>query len=113
MTMTSLPLSRARATAIVQEIAKDSGRWSINMPLGAGTGWRQLVNRRHISLCLREGLVQDEFATLDEHDCWRFEMERMCGGLYVRLEVALERSPAIPKLFVIGITGELVSLSEQ
>lgn len=104
----TLPLSRSRATEIVREIAKTSVRWSINIPYKPTEEWRRLVNRRQVELCLQEGYVLDERATLDEHDNWRFKMARVCGGLSVVIDVALERAPVVPKLFVVAIKGDQI-----
>ncbi len=101
-----LPLTRARATEIVREIAKDSSRWSVTIRYGATQQWRALVNRRQVERCLLDGYIREEKAWLDEHDNWRFTIGRVCGGIGVVIEVALERSPALPKLFVVDIKGD-------
>ena len=72
-----LPLLRARATDIVREIAK-TARWSINIPYSPAAGWRQLVNRRQVELCLLEGYILQDHAKLDEHGNWRFQIARVC-----------------------------------
>ena len=55
--VTRLPLTRARATEIVREIVEDSQRWAITVPYTHNQNWRELVNRRQIQFCLREGYV--------------------------------------------------------
>jgi hypothetical protein len=102
-----LPLSRARATEIVKEIAK-TDRWSINIPYSPKQIWRQLVNRRQVELCLLEGWILEDHARLDEHDNWRFSIARVCAGLNVVIEVALQRSPVLPRLYVIAIKGDQI-----
>lgn len=104
--VTPLPLTRARATEIVRELARDSARWSINVSYATNQNWRALVNRRQVERCLLDGYVLQERAQLDEYDNWRFSIGRVCAGVNVVIEVALERKVAIPKLFVIGIKGD-------
>jgi hypothetical protein len=103
-----LPLSRLRVTEIVREIAAISARWSINVTFEDTAEWRRLVNRRQVERCLQDGEVLEERATLDEYGYWRFRMSRVCGGLSVVIEVAIEHGPAIPKLFVIGVKGDQI-----
>ena len=102
-----LPLTRARATDIVRQIAK-TARWSVIVPYTPAQPWRQLVNRRQVALCLLEGYVLEEHTSLDEHGNWRFHIGRVCAGLNVVIEVALENTPALPRLFVIGIEGDQI-----
>jgi hypothetical protein len=103
-----LPLSRSRATEIVREIAKNSDRWSINVQYEPTQAWRMLVNRRQVELCLLEGYILDDRATLDAYDNWRFKIARVCGGLNVVIEVALQRTQVMPRLFVIAIKGDQI-----
>lgn len=103
-----LPLTRAQATERVREIAKDSRRWAITMPYGKKEAWRRAVNQRQVDLCLREGYVLDEHARLDEHGHWRFRIARVCAGLDIEIDVALEREGASPRLFVVGIRGDRI-----
>jgi hypothetical protein len=35
-------------------------------------------------------------------------MARVCGGLSVVIDVALERAPVLPKLFVVAIKGDQI-----
>jgi len=102
-----LPLTRSRATEIVKEIAK-TDRWSINIKYEPTQTWRRLVNRRQVELCLLEGYILDERAALDEYGNWRFEIARVCAGLHVVIDVALQRAPVLPKLFVVGIKGDQI-----
>jgi hypothetical protein len=104
--VTPFPLTRARATEIVREIAKDSSRWSINVPYRDTQKWRGLVNRRQVEWCLLDGYVLQERAELDEHGNWRFNIARVCAGMNVVIEVALQNGPALPRLFVTGIQGD-------
>ncbi len=64
------------------------------------------MNRRQIQFCLREGYVLEEFATLDEFGNWRFHMARVCSGLSIEIEVALESQGSSPRLFVLKIRGD-------
>jgi hypothetical protein len=102
-----LPLTRSQLTEIVRGIAK-TARWSINIKYEPSQEWRRLVNRRQVELCLLEGYVLDDRASLDPHDNWRFSIARVCAGLHVVIEVALQRAPAMPKLFVVGIKGDQI-----
>jgi hypothetical protein len=110
--VTPLPLSKIRITAIIREIASDSARWSINVAAADLHATRHLVNKRQVERCLLDGYVIEEYATLDEHDNWRCSVGRVCGGVHVNIEVAVERSPALPKLFVIAIKGEQISTED-
>jgi hypothetical protein len=101
-----IPLSRARATEVVREIAKDSARWSVHIQYPAIHDWRRIVNRRQIQACLLEGWVMEDRASIDEHGNWRFRIARVCAGLDVVIDVALERNANLPRLFVVGITGD-------
>jgi hypothetical protein len=103
-----LPLTRARATAIVREVAKDSGRWSINVKYEPTHEWRRLVNRRQVEACLEEGYVLDETVHLDEFGNWRFRIGRVCAGLDVTIEVAVENGPPLPRLYVVAIKGDQI-----
>ena len=102
-----LPLTRSRATDIVREVAR-AGRWSINVQYRPTEEWRRLVNRRQIESCLLEGYVLDDKAELDDNDNWRFQIARVCGGLNVVVDVALQRSAALPRLYVIAIKGDQI-----
>jgi hypothetical protein len=101
-----LPLTRARATKIVREIVEDSQRWAITVPYTHNQNWRELVNRRQIQFCLREGYVLEETATLDEFGNWRFHIARVCADLNIEIEVALESKGPQPRLFVLEIQGD-------
>ena len=68
--------------------------------------WRERVNRRQIQFCLREGYVLEETATLDEFGNWRFHIARVCAGLNIEIEVALESQGPKPRLFVLKIQGD-------
>ncbi len=101
-----LPLTKARATEIVREVAKDSSRWSINVPYKDTQRWRGLVNRRQVEWCLLDGYVREDKVALDEHGNWVFSIGRVCAGLDVVIEVTLEDGPALPRLFVTSIKGD-------
>jgi len=101
-----LPLTRARATEIVREIVEDSQRWAITVTYAHSQNWRERVNRRQIQFCLREGYVLEETATLDKFGNWRFHMARVCAGLNIEIEVALESQGPKPRLFVLRIQGD-------
>lgn len=103
-----MPPRRERLTETVREIAADDARWFlIVQPDGRkGVTWNWLVNRRTVSLCLKDGYVLDEHATRDEHGNWRFQIARVCAGLNVTITVALESKGALPKLYVLTINGE-------
>jgi len=101
-----LPLTRARATEIIREIAKDSQRWTITIAYSQNLNWRKLVNRRQIQFCLHEGYVLEETATLDEFGNWRFHIARVCAGLNIKIEVALESQGRQPRLYVLEIQGD-------
>jgi hypothetical protein len=101
-----LPLTRARATEIIREISRDSSRWAVTIEYPPGQHWRRTVNRRQVDLCLREGYVLDEHARLDEHDNWRLRVARVCAGLDVVIDVALERKSKAPRLYVVAIQGD-------
>jgi hypothetical protein len=104
-----MPLTRARVTEIVREIAKaDPPRWSIVIGYDANADWRKLVNSRQVLLCLEEGYVLDERARLDEHGNWEFEIARVCAGLNVVITCVLENGPSIPHLFVRKIKGDQI-----
>lgn len=100
-----LPLSRERITEIVRDIARDS-RWVPLPGYSEKQDWRKAVNNRQIQLCLAEGYVLEEHATLDEHGHWIFHIARVCAGLNIVLHVALESNLRKPRLFVLGIDGE-------
>lgn len=103
-----IPPRRERLTEIVREIgAAEEGRlFLLVQPDGSkGVTWNYLVNRRQVALCLREGYVLDEYATKDEHGYWRFRIVRVCAGLHVTLEVALEPDTELPKLYVVTLNG--------
>lgn len=107
--VTPMPLSRARLTEIVREIAASQPpRWSIVVQYDANTDWRRVVNSRQVLLCLEEGWVLEEHATLDEHGNWEFQIARVCAGLDVVITCVLERAPAIPHLFVREIRGDKI-----
>jgi len=106
--VTPLPPNKIRITAIIREIASDSARWSINVPAEDWQAIRHLVNKRQVERCLLDGFVIEDHAWLDEHDNWRCSVGRVCGGVFVGIEVAVRRSPALPKLFVIAIKGEQI-----
>ncbi len=59
-----------------------------------------------IQFCLREGYVLEEIATLDEFGNWRFHIARVCAGLNIEIEVALEPQGPHPRLFVLEIQGD-------
>jgi len=100
------PLTRARATEIVREIVEDSRRWTITVTYEHNQNWRERVNRRQIQFCLREGYVLEETATLDEFGNWRFHIARVCAGLNIEIEVALESQGLKPRLFILEIQGD-------
>jgi hypothetical protein len=104
----TLPPSRERLTDIVKAIAAESNRWSINAVLPTDQGGRSMVNRRQVELCLKEGYVCDERASIDRHGNWQFEMARVCAGLDVRIDVVVESAPSVPKLFVIAVRGDQI-----
>lgn len=104
--VTRLPLTRERASAIVRDIADDSSRWAIAMPYDQPQQWRELVNRRQIALCIRDGYILENHARLDPYGNWRFQIARVCGGLHIVIDVALESEVLLPKLFVVGIRGD-------
>lgn len=101
-----LPLTRTRATEIVREIVEDSQRWAITVTYAHNQNWRGRVNRRQIQFCLREGYVLEETASLDEFGNWRFHIARVCAGLNIEIEVALESQGPKPRLFVLKIQGD-------
>jgi hypothetical protein len=98
-----MPLSRERATEVVRDIAKDSSRWVMLREYSAQEDWRKRVNARQVQLCLAEGYVLDDRATMDEHGHWRFRIARVCAGVNVVLDLALESETVRrPKLFVLS-----------
>lgn len=103
-----LPLTKARATEIVRSIAKDSRRWVVTVQYRDDQEWRNLVNRRQIELCLKEGYVLEKKIGQDEHGNWRFRIARVCAGQNVVLDVAIESEGALPNLYVLGITGDSI-----
>lgn len=105
--VTRMPLSRERATEVVRHVAKDSSRWVLLKPYSAQEDWRRTVNARQVQRCLADGYVLDDRATLDEHSQWRFRIARVCAGVNVVLDVALESETVKkPRLFVLGIDDE-------
>ena len=103
-----LPISRERASEIVRDISTDSKRWAILIDYKAGSQWRETVNRRQIEMCLCSGYILEDRATVDEHGNFRFRIARVCGGLHVVLNVALESQGILPKLFVLAIDGDKI-----
>jgi len=99
-------LTRVRATEIVREIAKESQRWMITMTYSQNQIWRELVNRRQIQLCLSEGYVLEHTADMDRFENWRFHIVRVCAGMNIKIEVALESQGRRPRLFVLDIQGD-------
>ena len=57
-------------------------------------------------MVLRDGQVVDELVHGDEHDCFRFEMFRVCAGTSVVIDVALEGKSSLPNLRVIRVRAE-------
>jgi hypothetical protein len=107
--VTPMPPTRARLTDIVREIAKSQPpRWSIVISYDARADWRRAVNSRQVLLCLQEGYVLDERATLDAHGNWEFQVARVCAGLNVVITCVLEREPAVPHLFVRTVKGDQI-----
>lgn len=105
-----LPLTRERATEIVRDIAQDSKRWSILIDYKVSESWRGLVNRRQIGLCLKEGYVLENKADKDEHGYWRFKIARVCAGMNVVIDVALEAEGSRPHLRVLAIDGDRIEI---
>ena len=104
-----MPPTKARLTEIVREIAKSQPpRWSIVNRYEPTQDWRKVVNSRQVLLCLEEGYVLDERASLDSHDNWEFQIARVCAGLNVIITCVLERAPPIPRLFVREIKGDQI-----
>jgi len=104
----TLPLTKERLTDIAREIGKDSERWPVIIPYGEDQNWQQSVNRRQIELCLREGYVVEKRVTADKHGYWRFNLVRVCSGMHVQIEVALEPDGPERKLIVIGVKGDRI-----
>jgi hypothetical protein len=104
--VTRLPLTRAQATEIVREISGDSTRWAVMVQYKNNADWHKVVNRRQIELCLREGYILVERASMDENNNWRFSIARVCGGLNVVIDVALEGNSKLPKLYVLKVNGD-------
>jgi hypothetical protein len=100
----AMPLPRARAGDLVRGIV-DAGRWSITVQR-IGLGPKATLVSRHIEAVLQGGWIEDEHAEVDEHGNYRFRMVRLVAGLSVRIEVAMQAAAALPRLFVIGATGE-------
>jgi hypothetical protein len=99
-----MPLPRARATAIVREVV-EAGRWSlITQGTRQGQNSRQ-VFLREVENVLKDGQMIDDVAEADEHNCYRFEMVRVCAGVSVTIDVALEGDSTLPNLFVLRATG--------
>jgi hypothetical protein len=107
-----MPLTRSRATEIVREIALDSKRWTITVQYKDTQKWRGLVNRRQVEWCLQDGYVLEDKIPLHESGYWVFTLGRVCAGLDVVVEVAVENGPPLPKLFVTRITGDEIVISE-
>ena len=104
-----LPLTRAQATERMREIAKDSQRWSIVRSYAHTQEWRKLVNRRQVALCLEEGWILQDRINADQHGWWRFSVARVCAGLDVVIEVAMEDGVPNPRLVVVGISGDEIA----
>jgi hypothetical protein len=103
-----IPPRREALTELVREIAADDTRWFlIVQPDGrGGVTWNYLVNRRTVLLCLSEGYVLDDHATRDKEGNWRFRIARVCAGVNVTIECALEANRVQPRLYVLTINGE-------
>ena len=106
----SMPMSRERVTDIIREIAKDSNRWPVVVPYEETDDWRKKVNRRQIGLCLREGYVLEDRVSADENGYWRFHVARVCSGLDVTIEIALEPDGPNRKAIIIGISGDRIEV---
>lgn len=104
-----MPPTRTRLTDIVREIAKSQPpRWSIVIGYDAKADWRKVVNSRQVLLCLEDGYVLDERATLNANGDWEFQIARVCAGLDVVITCVLEREPPVPRLFVRQIKGDQI-----
>jgi hypothetical protein len=97
-----MPIAKARAKDMVRDIL-DAGRRSI---VTQGSGGRQRITSRQIDTVLRTGWIEQDHVHADEHGNYRFEMVGFCAGAGVRLEVAMEAAPALPRLFVIRAQGD-------
>ena len=67
-----------------------------------------MVNRRSIELCLKSGYILEDRTEVDEYGNFRFSIRRVCAGVHVVLDVALESEGILPKLFVLAIDGDKI-----
>lgn len=105
-----LPLSRERITDLVREIV-EAGRVVIAVDVTDGKSpFRLGITTRTVDLCLREGYVIDEHARADEFGNWRIQIGRVCAGLDVLIDVAVEDKMLAPRLFVTAIRGDVINL---
>jgi len=78
----------------------------ITMTYAQNQTWRELVNRRQIQLCLSKGYILENTANMDRFGNWRFHIVRVCAGMNIKIEVALESQGRQPRLFVLDIQGD-------
>jgi len=78
----------------------------ITMTYAQNQAWRKLINRRQIPLCLSEGYILENTANMDKFGSWRFNIVRVCAGMNIKIDVALESQGQQPRLFVLDIQGD-------
>jgi len=105
-----IPITREKGTEIVREIAKDSRRWPILLEYSERQEWFQIVNRRQIELCLKEGYILEDKSTVNDHGHHEFSIVRVCAGLNVKIKVAIDTDSVEPKAYVIGIDGDRIEV---
>lgn len=98
------PLSRARATEIVRD-AVAAGRYSITM-MHSADSFPPAVLSRQIDRVLRDGQILEETVEYDGKGYYQFRMLRVCAGMSVEIDVALEAMKTIPHLFVTRVRGD-------
>lgn len=95
-------LSRARATDMVRG-AVTAGRWSIKVQ-----GSVPSVLSRQIERVVSDGQILEEIVEFDGKEFYQFRMLRVCAGVSVEIEVALEAKTTLPHLFVNIARGEQI-----
>ena len=98
------PLSAAKALEALRAAASDSTTLAHIVTGRPEHLWFELVSYNQVVLCLKEGRIDGEIRK-DAHGNWCCEVTRLCGGLDVRVKVAIDTDA--DKVYVLDTKNRL------
>ena len=80
--------SNRKVLRLLKEAVEDSDKLIYLKRYSENEEWYRLVTNRQVTRCLQDGKMRGS-ASLDSEGNWRCLLYRLCGGVWVHVEVAL------------------------